>query len=439
MSRLEPTNEASAMQKEISAIAEQGGGRATKVEQLIQQYCPDGVEYKKLGDVCDIKGRIGFRGYTRQDLVEEADGAITLSPSNIINQELNYEDCSYISWAKYEESPEIKVAVGDVIFTKTASVGKTALVKYLPKEATINPQLVVLKNIQCNSAFLAYVLKTYRFQKEVAKLQGVGSVPNISQTSLSGITIPIPPLPVQEEIVRILDSFTELQAELQAELQKRLQQYNYYRDNLLSFEGRTDVEWKKLGEIATDWYRGAGIKRDEVSEEGIPCIRYGEIHTTYNIWFDECVSHTDENKQPAKKYADYGDILFAITSEDIPFIGNSVAYIGKERILVGGDIVVMKHTQNPKYMSYVLSTSDAVMQKGKGKVKSKVVHTSVPSLKEIVVPIPSLEEQERIATILDKFYTLTTDITAGLPAEIEARRKQYEYYRDQLLTFKQKA
>lgn len=199
------------------------------------------------------------------------------------------------------------------------------------------------------------------------------------------------------------------------------------------------VEWKKLGDIATDWYRGAGIKRDEVSEEGTPCIRYGEIHTTYNIWFDECVSHTDESKQPAKKYADYGDILFAITSEDIPFIGNSVAYLGKERILVGGDIVVMKHNQNPKYMSYALSTSDAVKQKGKGKVKSKVVHTSVPSLKEIVVPIPSLEEQERITTILDKFYALTTDIAAGLPAEIEARRKQYEYYRDQLLTFKQKA
>jgi type I restriction enzyme S subunit len=78
------------------------------------------------------------------------------------------------------------------------------------------------------------------------------------------------------------------------------------------------------------------------------------------------------------------------------------------------------------------------MQKGKGKVKSKVVHTNVPSLKEIVVPIPSLEEQEKIAAILDRFYTLTTDLTAGLPAEIEARRKQYEYYRDKLLTFKQK-
>ena len=172
--------------------------------------------------------------------MEEADGAITLSPSNIINQELNYEDCSYISWAKYEESPEIKVAVGDVIFTKTASVGKTALVKYLPKEATINPQLVVLKNIQCNPAFLAYVLKTYRFQQEVAKLQGVGSVPNISQTSLSGITIPIPPLAEQKRIVDILDRFhalaTDITAGLPAEIEARRKQYEYYRDQLLTFK-----------------------------------------------------------------------------------------------------------------------------------------------------------------------------------------------------------
>lgn len=150
------------------------------------------------------------------------------------------------------------------------------------------------------------------------------------------------------------------------------------------------------------------------------------------------MSHTDEAKQKSRKYAEYGDILFAITSEDIPFVGNSVTYIGNEKILVGGDIVVMKHNQNPKYLAYALSTSDAVAQKGKGKVKSKVVHTNVPSLKEIIIPIPPIEEQNRIVEILDRFDTLTNDLTTGLPAEIEKRRQQYEYYRDKLLTFKRK-
>lgn len=195
----------------------------------------------------------------------------------------------------------------------------------------------------------------------------------------------------------------------------------------------------KLKDVATQWYRGAGIKREEVNENGMPCIRYGEIHTTYSIWFDDCISHTDESKQASRKYADNGDILFAITSEDIPFIGNSVAYLGNERILVGGDIVVMKHNQDPKYISYALSTSDAVRQKGKGKVKSKVVHTNVPSLQEIVIPIPSMTEQKRIAGILDRFDRLTNDLSSGLPAEMEKRRQQYEYYRDKLLTFKRKA
>lgn len=191
------------------------------------------------------------------------------------------------------------------------------------------------------------------------------------------------------------------------------------------------VEYVRLGGFATQWYRGAGIKKDEIGQEGIPCIRYGEIHTIYKIWFDKCVSHTDETKQPSKKYADYGDILFAITSEDIPFIGNSVAYMGKERIMVGGDIVVMKHTQNPKYISYALSTIDAVSQKGKGKVKSKVVHTNVPSLKEIVIPVPPLPVQEEIVRILDNF----TELQAELQAELQKRKQQYNYYRDNLLSF----
>ena len=414
----------------------------SKLEELIEQYCPDGVEWKQLGDICNIKGRIGFRGYTRNDQVKEGEGALSLSPSNIQDGQMDYSKGTYITWQKYEESPEIMTFNGDIVFCKTASVGKVALVKDLPYKATINPQLVVLKDIQCNSPFLAYVLGTDLVQNKVISLAGVGSVPNISQKALSEIEIPVPPLPVQEEIVRVLDTFTELQAELQAELQKRKQQYNFYRDNLLNFKdinrGWQEIKWMKLKDVATQWYRGAGIKREEVSNEGMPCIRYGEIHTSYNIWFKDCISHTDETKQATKKYAEYGDILFAITSEDIPLVGNSVAYLGKEKIMVGGDIVVMKHNQDPRYMAYALSTSDAIKQKGKGKVKSKVVHTNVPSLQEIVIPIPPMEEQQRIADILDRFDTLTNDLTSGLPAEMEKRRQQYEFYRDKLLTFKRK-
>lgn len=200
----------------------------------------DGVEWKKLGEVCEIKGRIGFRGYTQKDLVKEEEGAITLSPSNIINECLDFSNCSYISWFKYNESPEIQAEIGDVLFTKTASVGKCALIKYLPKSATINPQLVLLKKITCNAAYLTYVLLGNKFQDEVKKVTGIGSVPNIPQSSLSQIRIPIPPLPEQRRIVAILDHFetlvNDLSVGLPAELEARRKQYEYYRDQLLTFD-----------------------------------------------------------------------------------------------------------------------------------------------------------------------------------------------------------
>ena len=111
--------------------------------------------------------------------------------------------------------------------------------------------------------------------------------------------------------------------------------------------------------------------------------------------------------------------------------------MGNERCLAGGDIVIMKHEQNPKYMGYALSTTDAQEQKSKGRVKSKVVHSNVPAISEIIVPLPSPQKQAEIVEILDRFNEICNDLTTGLPAEIEARQKQYEYYRDKLLTFKE--
>ncbi len=191
------------------------------------------------------------------------------------------------------------------------------------------------------------------------------------------------------------------------------------------------VEYKTLGEIATDIYRGSGIKRDQVTEEGIPCVRYGEIYTTYGIWFDTCVSHTKEEYVSSPKYFSHGDILFAITGENIEDIAKSCAYVGNEKCLAGGDTVVLKHDQDPKYLAYALSTLDAQKQKGAGKVKSKVVHASVPSIKSITIPLPPLPVQREMVRILDNFTLLTAELTA----ELTARKKQYEYYRDALLRF----
>lgn len=195
------------------------------------------------------------------------------------------------------------------------------------------------------------------------------------------------------------------------------------------------VEYKTLGEIAVNMFRGSGIKRDQVTAEGIPCVRYGEIYTTYGIWFDQCVSHTQLSYVSSPKYFEHGDILFAITGESVEDIAKSCAYMGNEKCLAGGDIVVLKHEQNPKYLSYALATTDAKMQKSKGKVKSKVVHASLPSLKQIKIPVPPLPVQGEIVRILDNFTEFTAELATNLTAELTARRKQYAYYRDKLLSF----
>lgn len=269
-------------------------------------------------------------------------------------------------------------------------------------------------------------------------------------SDLSDIEIPVPPLETQKRIVSILDKFEMLANSLidglPAEIEARKKQYEYYRDLLLDFKiigggyNLLDniVRWLPLGEIATEMYRGSGIKRDEVTQEGIQCVRYGEIYTTYDIWFEKCVSHTNEKVITSKKYFESGDILFAITGENVEEISKSCAYLGHERCLAGGDIVIMKHGQNPKYLAYALSTTDAQRQKSFGKIKSKVVHSSIPAISAITIPIPPLCVQEWIVKILDKFHSLVTDISQGIPAEIEARKKQYEYYRDKLLSFKEK-
>lgn len=168
----------------------------------------DNWQTVRLGDLCTIKGRIGFRGYTRQDLVEKGEGAITLSPSNIVDDKLNLDKCQYISWFKYDESPEIMIFEGDIIYAKTASIGKVALVKDLPEKATINPQFVVFKNIKCNRSFLYYAVRSHGFKEQVSLITNGVAIPTVSQSNLEKLHIKLPSVSEQQRIVDELDLLT---------------------------------------------------------------------------------------------------------------------------------------------------------------------------------------------------------------------------------------
>lgn len=168
---------------------------------------PSHWEVVRIKNVANMFGRIGFRGYTADDLVEEGAGAITLSPTNIIDGELDFTNCSYLSWNKYYESPEIMVKAGDVVLVKTASVGKCALVRSLPKETTVNPQFLVFKNIVANSAFFTYILQDY-IQCFLDSEKNGSTIPTISQQIIGNFKIMLPPRTEQDSIVRYLDAAT---------------------------------------------------------------------------------------------------------------------------------------------------------------------------------------------------------------------------------------
>lgn len=379
----------------------------SRLEELIDKLCPNGVEYKKISSFTKV---LRGKRLTKDKLSEE--NSIPVYHGGI-------EPLGYYGRANRPANMVMIINVG-------ASAGTVA---YSDKEFWSSDGCFCIdKNEEVDDRYLYHYLKNneYYFMSKVRK----AGIPTLDNFIVEEFKLPVPPLEVQREIVRILDSFTLLTAELTAELTARKKQYEYYRDELL--KPKADIPMVKLKEIATSIYRGAGIKRDQVTEEGIPCVRYGEIYTTYNTCFDECVSRTKKEYVSSPKYFEHGDILFAITGESVEDIAKSIAYVGHDKCLAGGDIVVMKHEQNPRYLAHVLNTSMAREQKSKGKVKSKVVHSNVPSIEQIEIPLPPLEVQKRYAEVLDNFEKICNDLNIGLPAEIDARQKQYEYYRDLL-------
>lgn len=191
-----------------------------------------------------------------------------------------------------------------------------------------------------------------------------------------------------------------------------------------------------MGEVG-EFIRGTGIQKSDFVEEGVGCIHYGQIHTHYGVWATQTKTFVSAEQANRSRRASFGDLVVATTSEDDNSVGKAVAWIGTEDVAVSTDALIFKHRLNPKYMSYFFQSTGFRDQKGKFITGTKVRRISSSGLNKIVIQVPPPERQDQIVEILDHFEALVNDLSVGLPAELAARRQQYEYYRDRLLTFKE--
>jgi len=192
--------------------------------------------------------------------------------------------------------------------------------------------------------------------------------------------------------------------------------------------------YKSLGEVGT-FVRGSGLPKKDFTESGVGCIHYGQIYTVYGLYTKSTLNFCSEETAHKLIRVQKGDLIIACTSENIEDVCKAVVWLGENEIVTGGHTYVYKHNQNAKYIAYYFTTEAFSREKKRYAQGTKVIDCKASDLARISIPIPPLHVQEEIVRILDKFDTLTYSLTEGLPLEIELRRKQYEYYREQQLSF----
>ena len=426
------------------------------------------VEWKTLGDVSVLYG--GLTGKNKADF--ENGNAKYVSYKNIFaNLAVDLQNLGTVKANDNEKQHFIKH--GDILFTGSsetqAEAGISSVVTEHPIEKIyLNSFSFGLRfndDVELMPEFTKFLFRGDLMRTQIARTASGVTRFNISKERFKKIQVPIPPLDVQAEIVRILDAFTALTAELTQELAKekilREKQYQYYRDCLLTFENSTiseqrtanseqrtawqitahsvkfnsEIRWKKLSELG-QLIRGNGLQKSDFTEDGFPAIHYGQIYTFYGTFADKTKSFVSENLAKKLKKAQNGDVLLAGTSENIQDVMKPLGWLGNE-IAISGDMFAYRpNTElDTKYLTYLLQTTEFQKYKEKYAHGTKVTRLNAEKFLRFEIAIPPLNEQKRIANILDKFEALTHSITEGLPKEITLRKQQYEYYREQLLDF----
>ncbi|WP_426699456.1 restriction endonuclease subunit S [Rothia mucilaginosa] len=382
------------------------------IDRLMAELCPGGVEYRPLGEIADI----GTGKSDKKDAQESGQYPFYVRSKTILRSS------KYL----YDETAIVIPGEGGVgeIFHFVSG-------KYDLHQRAYRISFTV---DEMNPKFGYYYISSF-FKEYINRHAVEATVKSIRKPMLVKFEVPVPPLEIQEAIVEILDKFTNLEAELEAELEARTLQYEYYRDSL--FEA-LDCPRVPLGSFA-QLVRGSGMPKTDFSESGVGAIHYGQIYTKFGTATAEVITHVPEEKAKKLAVVNPGDVIVANTSENLEDVCKAVAWVGDSDIVTGGHATVIKAPeQNAKFISYYMATGRFNKDKRRHAFGTKVIDVAPKNLAKIEFPVPPLEEQQRIVDILDRFDSLTTSLSEGLPAELAARRSQYEYYRDQLLTFPRK-
>ncbi|MDO9152766.1 MAG: restriction endonuclease subunit S, partial [Paludibacter sp.] len=416
-----------------------------KIEQLIQQLCPDGVEYKELGELGSFYG--GLTGKSKNDFQDGNAKFVTYM--NIFSNIAVRTDMDIFVKIGVNENQN-RVEYGDVLFTGSSETPDECGMSSVLTEKITEPLYL---NSFCFGFrlydkdlflpdFLKYLFRDDSLRKQIGQTASGVTRFNISKKRFAKVTIPIPPLPIQQEIVNILDKFTQLEAELEAELEARKKQYKFYRNELLNFEGK-EVEWKTLGEVIVSLKTGLNPRKNFILNTPDAKNYYVTVRELNGIgitFYDKTDRVNDEGLRLINNRSNLeeGDVLFSGTGT----IGRTALVKEKPKSWnVKEGVYIIKPNQkliNSKFLLFYLNSKQAILQIDFKTVGSPVCSIPMADLKKIKFPVLPLAEQERIVGILDKFDALvasTSSATEGLPAEIAARRKQYEYYRSKLLSF----
>lgn len=403
----------------------------SKLQDLINEFCPNGVEYKKLGEIATIS-----RGGNLQKKDFTEDGVPCIHYGQIYTRYGLFADTtfSFISEEsgkrqKYAEPTDIIMAV-----TSENIEDVCKCVAWLGNEpVAVSGHTAIIHHNQ-NPRYMCYYFHSSDFQARKNRLAHGTKVMEVTPSKLADIVLPVPPLPIQREIVRILDNFTELTAELQekltAELTARKKQYEYYSSKLFVDSIHNWMPMSELAEFVygyTDKANDTGdtrfIRITDINEQG--CL---------NKQNPKYITLNDEAK---KSLLSKGDLIMARTGATF---GKTLYFDSDEQSVYASFLIkIIPNKQKLDNRFYWHFTKTPLYWEQANKLVSAggQPQFNTPALKQVKVPVPSLEEQHRIVSILDRFDALCNDLTSGLPAEIEARQKQYEYYRDKLLRFKE--